>query len=70
VELDDRWGRLGVGRLHATIVEREMVSKSGGGHHALEHFPQHRPISELALCYPFATATRQAAVRPQDARET
>lgn len=51
-ELDDWsvvWGCLGVGRLHAAVAKGEMASKSDGGRHALEHFPQHRSIIEEAL---------------------
>lgn len=43
------WGCLGVGRLHAAVAKREMLSKSDGGRYALEQFPQHRSIIGEAL---------------------
>lgn len=43
------WGCLGIARLHAMITRGEIVSKTGGGQHALRVFPRHRAILLEAL---------------------
>lgn len=62
------WGCLGVARLHAAVTKCEMVSKSGGGRHALEQFPQHRSIIEEALRLREGgpSGYRSAAMRARD----
>jgi uncharacterized membrane protein len=43
------WGVLGISRLHYSLVTGDVTSKTGAGHHAIEAFPEHRPIIEEAL---------------------
>jgi len=43
------WSVLGMSRLHALLAEGRILSKTGAGLYALEAFPRHRAIIEVAL---------------------
>jgi len=43
------WGCLGIARLHATIAQGRVPSKSGAGEYALRAFPDHARITTEAL---------------------
>ncbi|MBM6591579.1 aminoglycoside adenylyltransferase domain-containing protein [Brevibacterium sp. RIT 803] len=43
------WCLLGPARMHYTLLTREIISKEDAGRHALEAFPDHSAIIEVAL---------------------
>ena len=43
------WCLLGPARMHYTLLTGEIISKEGAGRHALEAFPDHSAIIEVAL---------------------
>ena len=43
------WCVLGPARMHRTLMTGEIVGKEEAGRHALNAFPQHAPITEVAL---------------------
>lgn len=43
------WCVLGPARMHHTLVTGEIISKEQAGRRALDTFPQHSPITEVAL---------------------
>lgn len=43
------WCVLGPARMHHTLLTGQIIGKEAAGVHALEQFPQHAPITEVAL---------------------
>ncbi|WP_172173306.1 nucleotidyltransferase domain-containing protein [Brevibacterium sp. CT2-23B] len=43
------WCVLGPARMHHTLATGEIIGKEAAGRHALDAFPQHAPITEVAL---------------------
>lgn len=43
------WCLLGPARMHHTLVAGDIISKEAAGQHALDEFPNHTPIIEVAL---------------------
>lgn len=46
---DVEWCVLGPARMHHTLMTGTIIGKEGAGIHMLEQFPQHAPITEVAL---------------------
>jgi hypothetical protein len=59
------WGVLGVARMHHTVITDRIVSKSAGGHHALEAFdPRWAPIVREALRIRLRDGSRRRYANP------
>ncbi len=43
------WCVLGPARMHRTLATGEIIGKEAAGRHGLDAFPQHAPITEVAL---------------------